>query len=399
MQIEFLNEECIRKWCARLEIPQGAANTLVEIAAKINADPELLAIFTDLHEKTAIRDEWHTEWAALPMDERVTAKLGKRDNLFYFLAYLAVLPYTEEQYRQIGISSDIFDATIQDVIQYFIKNSEKHGDWHLELFQWVWRHFSARLFRLGRLQYMLVPYEGHATAFRQKDCGKVMMLCGDGTELREDGWAFGAGKRKAEGKEQEKEPESPEPQAHRVAKFEETPEGWRGTPIHPRGYALEGEVFLPKTEWDLILQKGDTVVDMHIPSGKKDLTVEAMRASLRQAADFFETRSSPRWPAKPIKAWFCHTWFFTPQLQELLPPTSAIVNFQREFYLYPNAGGPEFLWNFVFGNEVKDPAQAPRDTSLRRAVLEWLENGKELFDMPGVMFHAPEDWGTQPYYK
>ena len=45
----------------------------------------------------------------------------------------------------------------------------------------------------------------------------------------------------------------------------------------------------------------------------------------------------------------------------------------------------------------RDPAKAPRDTSLRRGVLDWLAAGKELFDLPGVLFHAPEEWGTQPY--
>jgi hypothetical protein len=30
-------------------------------------------------------------------------------------------------------------------------------------------------------------------------------------------------------------------------------------------------------------------------------------------------------------------------------------------------------------------------------VLDWLEAGKPIFDMPGVMLHPPEAWGSQPY--
>ena len=96
---------------------------------------------------------------------------------------------------------------------------------------------------------------------------------------------------------------------------------------------------------------------------------------------------------------YCHTWFFTPQLQTLLPPESAIVKFQREFYLYPFPGNIGFLWSFVFGEKYPDPFTAPRDTSLRRAVLDWIGQGKEIFDLPGIMFHTPEEWGTQPYMR
>jgi hypothetical protein len=81
-----------------------------------------------------------------------------------------------------------------------------------------------------------------------------------------------------------------------------------------------------------------------------------------------------------------------------MPPDSNIVRFQREFYLYPHPGSPDFLWSYVFGEKYKDVAAAPRDTALRSAVLDWLEAGNELFDLPGVMLHGPDQWGTQPYY-
>jgi hypothetical protein len=57
------------------------------------------------------------------------------------------------------------------------------------------------------------------------------------------------------------------------------------------------------------------------------------------------------------------------------------------------------LWGFVFGKKYPDRLTAPRDTSLRRAVLDWLDEGGEIFDLPGLMFHAPQAWGTQPYMR
>jgi len=32
-------------------------------------------------------------------------------------------------------------------------------------------------------------------------------------------------------------------------------------------------------------------------------------------------------------------------------------------------------------------------------VLDWLGQGKELFDLPGVCFHGPDEWGSQPYMR
>lgn len=229
---------------------------------------------------------------------------------------------------------------------------------------------------------MLIPYHGHATAFRNRVNGEIRMLCGPDIALRPDGYAFEAGKT---------EPHPPDENAWHAV-FTESPSGWTGCPISPYGFALHEPVFLPRTDWDCILQQGNTVLDIHIPRGKT-LTEDECKESFTQAYQFF----SLHWPEKTISAAFCHTWFFTPQLQSLLPPTSSIVHFQREFYLYPGPGGPGFLWSFVFGEKYPDRATAPRDTSLRRAVLDWLSDGKELFDLPGVMFHGPEQWGSQPY--
>jgi hypothetical protein len=55
----------------------------------------------------------------------------------------------------------------------------------------------------------------------------------------------------------------------------------------------------------------------------------------------------------------------------------------------------EFLWNFVFGGKHADPVTAPRDTTLRRAVLDHLAAGGEIFELSGLRFRTPQEWGTQ----
>jgi hypothetical protein len=279
---------------------------------------------------------------------------------------------------------------MSDLRIWFCHEFDLDGRWIFRQFSWVWRHLSCELFRLGRMQYMLKPFDGSVTAYRSRANGEVRLLAGAEMLLRPDGYALGAGRSQPRDPFYQDRPQSIE-EVWSPA-FEDRPQGWWGHPVSPYGFVLPDPLLLVRSEWDLILAPGDTVLDMHIPHDDP-FTLETCRDSLRLAFDFFKQQA----PGRPFKAGYCHTWFFTPQLQQILPPASNIVRFQREFYLYPFPGTPGFLWEFVFGEKVPSRAEAPRDTSLRRAVLDWLDSGKELFDLAGVMFHGPDKWGSQPY--
>ena len=390
MDIEILDEDRLRYWARRANIAEAAVKELAEIARQVREDSTLYPIFAAFHEATALRGEWHREWSPLPFDPYVQSVLGERASQFYVLAYLAALPYAEKEYLRRGIGAEVFDETMSDFSLWMFYIYERTGRWGFDRFMWIWRHLTGELFRLGRLQYVLQDFEGGVTAFRHKNTRRVLLLADPKVTLREDGYALGAGRvRRGDDHPVENTPLSAD--AWQAA-FTESEEGWHGNTVVPYGYALKPAVFLPREEWDLILRSGDPVLDIHIPR-YDPFTVEACRDSLRRAFDFFTVQ----YPQRPFKATFCHTWFFTAQLQQILPAESNIVRFQREFYLFPYPGGPGFLWSFVFSETEFDPAKAPRDTSLRRSVLDWLGAGKELFDLPGVLFHSPEEWGSQPY--
>ena len=310
MEIEILNETMLHAWCQKIAMPAGAVDELAQVAGLIRDDSKLLALFTAFHKQTAVQGDWHTSWDPLPFDPHVTQKLGKQDVLFYLLAYLAALPYTEQSYREMGIGMDIFCATMADISHYVQQAQDIQGYWTFDHFMWIWRHLTCRLFRLGRLQYMLVNYNDHASAYRSKSTGEVVMLCGADIPLRADGFALGAGKKSDQPNQAAEDPAW-------VTTFQETPDGWSGNPISPYGYAQDSIIYLSREDWEPILQPGDTVIDLHIPRGH-DLTREDLRASLRLAFDFFNTHTAKDWPAQPFKACYCHTWFFTPQLQNSL---------------------------------------------------------------------------------
>jgi hypothetical protein len=390
MEIELLNEDRLRYWCNRIDIPGEAINELAQVAETVKQSGLLLRIFTDFHEKTAVRDEWHREWSEPPVDPRIQAIFGERTSMFYLLAYLAALPYTEREYLRRGINPDIFHDTMLDFAYYIGDAYELDGRWGYHHFMWIWRHLSCKLFRLGRLQFMLKPFEDKIAAFRNKKNGRIQLLADPGVTLRSDGYALGAGKLPKEAR-----PYLPEQHHEEIGWlpiYEETENGWKGNPISPYGFVLKDSIFLAQSEWEQVLRQSDIILDIHIPR-KEQFSVNACRESIDQAYRFF----NQQFPEQPFRALFCHTWFFTIQLQQILPPPSNIVRFQREFYLYPFPGSLGFLWSFVFGDGKIDLENISRDTSLQRSVLEWIESGKELFDLPGLYFQSPSEWGNQLY--
>ena len=390
MEIELLDDNQLRAWCRRLDLPAAAVEELAIIAQFVRQDETLRAIFEDFHCQTALEGRWHREWTPLPFDERVQAALGERVSLFYLLAYLAALPYSEREYRRRGIGMDIFQATMSDLRIWFCHEFDLDGEWTFRQFSWIWRHLSCELFRLGRMQYMLKAFDGSVRAFCSRATAEIRLLAGPEMLLRADGYSLGAGRSNPRDPFYQERPQSIEEVWSPV--YEERTDGWRGHPVSPYGCVLKDPLLLPRAEWEPVLQPGDTVLDMHIPRSAP-FTLEDCRDSLRQAFEFFQQQA----PHDPFKAAYCHTWFFTPQLQHILPRESNILRFQREFYLYPFPGTPGFLWDYVFGEKVHSLAEAPRDNALRRSVLDWLEAGGELFDLAGVMFHGPDEWGSQPY--
>lgn len=384
MDIELLTPEGVRYWGRRIQFPEEAIEALIGVAQTISADPVLLESFIRYHEATVQRGEWFREWQPLPMDPLVVERMGANSDQFYLLGYLSALPAAWQAYQQRGIDEDIFDATMSDLRIWLLHHYELSGRWTFGgQFAWLWRHLAVEFFRLGRLQFALIPFYGGITGLRRRSDGKIVLLADPTLPLRADGYAFGAGQQSPHGTSWQ-------------PVFAEDDSGWRGQVIAPLGFVTSEVSNFPKSEWEICLKKGDTVLDIHIARTDR-FTIDDCRDSLRQALDFFARYE----PEKTIRAGYCHTWFFTPQLQSLLPPHSNIVRFQREFYLYPFPGSINFLWSFVFGERypIDQPENAPRDTALRRAVLDWIEAGEEIFDLAGVFFHGPEEWGSQPYMR
>lgn len=303
--------------------------------------------------------------------------------LFYLLVLLAGMPTLRSVYRDHAIPEHVARDTLFDVQRRLIEYRAEHGQWGLapRHLTWLRNHLNGAIYHLVRLQFAPGPLRASVRAYRHHGSGAVIALSEDGVRYRADGQIDGAGG-------------VFDPTGAWTARLRSTEQQIVAAPVMPAGYARREEVRLPAEEWQQVLAPGDPVLHIHIPAGSP-MDFDRCGQSLLAALDFF-----PRhFPDQPFNAFACSSWLLDLQFEALLPPSSNIVRFQQEVYLLPgNSDGRNTLVR-VFGHVPDHPARAPRDTTLRRAIVDHLANGGHL--RGGRCFLLREDlrWGEQVYRR
>lgn len=118
---------------------------------------------------------------------------------------------------------------------------------------------------------------------------------------------------------------------------------------------------------------------IHIPSADNGLQADEVDESVRMAVERLE-QYFPQVRGKQVV--FCtHTWLLSPELREILKPTSNIIKFQDRFNIteFDETVGPflSFGFNVTPGPDV-DYTTLPEDTHLRREIKSRLVKGEKL---------------------
>ncbi len=316
-------------------------------------------------------------WAMIP--EGVV----EYSDMFYAFVFLSGVPIIRRIHREKGIPEDISKDTLSDLELWIKEYKKRTGRWGFGQLGWLVHHFSCDIFKLGRLQFQFYLCCFDVYAYRNKRDGRVVVLACDGAEFRKDGRYNGSDRIFEE-------------EGVWRSYYKQNEEVVVGNPFSPRGFAVNREVELKKSEWKLILQRGDPILAVHIPA-TGPLDHKLCGESFKQAVEFF-----PRYfPGFTYRAFTCSSWLLDPQLEEYLPETSNIVKFLREFYLipFPYADDTQ-TFERVFGKKYEDINQAPQGSKLQRAVVEHCKKGGRW--RMGAMVYFPEEvphWGSQIYRK
>lgn len=368
----FLDLAVIRATAAYANLDDATTAQLMTLAQRIHADADLYDIAARLYAHTYPVHQGAVE----PAPE---SYFGDDAGLLYLLIALDAV----RQLRIVQQSYGIPEAIIRASSHAPSSTSRRYALWRHDqpgLEGWILSWFSlvatGSLYRLGRMEYLLKPCTDNVRVYRHRATGRVQALAEAGVSFTAKGFIYKS-----------------DPNPAWTSALQVDAHSVTGTPISPLGYARRDPVPLALAEWELLLANGDTVIDMHIPNWAP-LTLDLLRDSLEQALAFF-----PRYfPDQPFKAFRCASWIFNTQLADWLPPHSNLLAFQRQGYLYPLVSSGKDGLYFVFGSREIDLTTAPRDTQLRRAIVDHLAAGGRL--RGGGFLLLPEEvgrFGQQPY--
>ena len=374
----FLCPVTLRRELRYGSTPDGAVAALCDIAERVRQHPELFCLAWHCHrllfEHLDYGAERIQQWPDLD------AVLPGQSGAFYLLIAADSIPLTRAKHRELGIPETITRANCTNVRVHGERHLLATGTWGTEqrLLPWLRNHTTGILFRLGRFQYMLKPFRGQVTVFRRRDRDAIVALANDGVEYTATGIILNPTRF---------------PGRRWTARLTEDDETFTGNPVTPTGYAQQRPLTLSKGSWDCVLRQGDAMLEMHIPPGG-DMTPERCVESMQMAVEFF----ADHFPDQPFSGFVCSSWVLNPRFGTILAPDANIRLFEEQVYLYPiPSGGRDGLY-FIFGKDDIDPATAPRNTSIQRALLEELDAGRPL--LSGGMFLLQDDlrqFGTQFY--
>lgn len=369
----FLDSTTICQSADQAGFDADSTRQLLALAQRIAADETLLRLAEALYDST---------YPDCRSAEELTPEreLGGQAAALYLLIGLDAVRRLRLVHEQRGIPAAVTRACSHVPGMCMRRYAQlTGGELGIERSLLWWLNFSStgNLYRLGRMEYVLQPFDRNVRVYRHRVTGAVQLLAEHGARFTNDGLA----------------PFGDEVAPIWEASLVEDAQGISGAPISVQGRASPTIIHLPAAEWELRLVNGDCALDMHIPD-RDPLTLDLLADSLQQALAFF-----PRYhPEQPFKAFSCDSWLFNPQLAEWLSADSTIVAFQRQGYLFPlPSSGDDGLY-FVFGRHQIDLTSAPRDTRLRRAMLDALTAGLRLHT--GGFLLLPEDvnkFGQEPY--
>lgn len=123
------------------------------------------------------------------------------------------------------------------------------------------------------------------------------------------------------------------------------------------------------------LEKGEKVLNVHIPAGET-LDHDKCKASYKMAKQFFKDGSMNC---------ICSSWLLNPVYKTLLPASSNIVQFQKDYCIYEVDDLCMQAEERIFGEVQSNPNLYAQDTTLQKVAATYLKQGKRLGIGKGVL--------------
>jgi len=376
--IFFLSDSFVSEAAVYVGLSQKEQNETVQAATRIRKNPELKTL------------AWHA-FCRLQADQGLSGWPEKFPGipdgaLLYLLVLFARYPQVRALHETHAVPHTVVADTMADIDESLRRYRRKHrqpGLFPAQAGNWLQHHMKGRIYRLGRLKYIPRKFPGECYVYRHRSNGEVVVLAVEGLCFRADGQKNGASW-------------IIETQGLWTSRFCTNGEWIEGHVIDPvHGAASSQSVRLRKDDWLRVLAPGDPVLDIHI-SSDASLNLGDCIHSVNLAMQFF----SRHFPEQPVpQALVCNSWLLDAQLALYLRPESNIINFQRQFYLYPVGCDAWSSFRFVFDMDIPYGSQdepdmnaLPRETRLQRALVDHVQAGGRWRKGGGFILTAHLPW-------
>lgn len=304
-------------------------------------------------------------------------------DLYSFLLLLACVVPSMEMVEKRGIPKPYYENIPHQPLKAQLEKLVAYGDSKVRDFPWDMNFYTCSIFRLDRFLFIPFQFEDPFTMYRHVHTEEVIALRHAGEEFRSDGQRNGING-------------VFDPGGHFTSKWEENDDHIIANRINPMGYVEREPTSIAKKEWEPVLQRGDILLALHIPSGP-GYTPERLKHSMSLAIELYANY----FPELNIKGFWSASWLYDTRLSLILDnEKSNIVLVQRQFYNYPTFEGDSMLRYEAFGDREADPVQndVKYKTSLQRAAAAYMKTGARFNTLSMIVLKEEiEQIGNMPY--
>ena len=149
----YFNIEYLEEANSLLSLPEEAIQAIKQAACKINSIKELRKLagkhysflFYKSHGVNPINSKQY----------QIHELMGQCSDLFEAVVLISGLKNTLEIHKERGIDIHVTIDTLSDLRLWMEHYYKKYQTWGLKEANWLSNHFTGKLYRLGRLQFMM----------------------------------------------------------------------------------------------------------------------------------------------------------------------------------------------------------------------------------------------------
>ena len=278
-------------------------------------------------------------------------------------AFLYFLPDMAEKMEKRGLPISVISDTLNE---FECEMNDYHGIYGRHgvrtYVEWFMLWIRGVIFRFGRLQFELITIEDRIRVYKKGEDIKILM---DSVDMHRGGMVFGAaGQDGEEGKY--------------FAAIDEKAGEVSGYAVNELGECVPERITL--VGYKEALRRGDKALSVHIIADEP-FSAEACEESYAEAI----RRIRECYPEFDFKAVHCHSWMLEKRLRQIMGRDTNITRFADKYHAYPTASRGTSVYTFLFHlPSPTDAQELPEDTSMQRAVKEYLCRGNYFYKKAGI---------------